>query len=127
MLWLWIIIAALVTGMVFAFFFAKVSYKPVEQLKKKIADKCYMNPIEKNDFDYIRSSFEYLISKNSIMKNNIKDITDYLVFKLFKGEICNVDEINKLNTAFDLSLYSDGFQVCVLAFDEYFLSTSSIG
>lgn len=119
MLWLWIIIAALVTGMVFAFFFAKVSYKPVEQLKKKIADKCYMNPIEKNDFDYIRSSFEYLISKNSIMKNNIKDITDYLVFKLFKGEICNVDEINKLNTAFDLSLYSDGFQVCVLAFDEY--------
>ncbi len=118
-LWLWIIVATLAMGVTFAFLFANVSYKPVKQIKKKIIDTEYIDPVGKNDFDYIRSSLEYLISKNTIMQNNIKDITDYLIFKLFKGEISNIDEINRLSKDFKLPLFTAGFKVCILAFDEY--------
>ena len=119
MLWLSIIAVTLTTGVIFAFLFANASYKPVKKIKQRIIDAHYAEPAGKNDFDYIHSSLEYLISKNALMQNSIKDITDYMVFKLFKGEICNIDEFNRLNQDFNLLLYTARFQVCIIAFNDY--------
>ncbi|HML45349.1 MAG TPA: hypothetical protein PKE04_01205, partial [Clostridia bacterium] len=116
-MWIVIVCVSLLFGIIAAVILSRLNYQPVRDLRQKarLAATRADNRSD-NDFAFICDSIDALYDQNLYLQSNLSDVSDYLVFKLFSGQIKNLEEVGQINRIFGLSLYNTSFQAGVLAF-----------
>ena len=109
---------SLILGLCAALLLSNFSYKPILQLDKKVAGIFNGNEDMDNEFQHISESIEYLSDQYAMMQCNFDDVNEYLTFRLFKGGITNIEELNQLGSIIGVSLYAAAYQIGIITFPD---------
>ena len=109
---------SLILGTAFALYISRKTYQPIKCLRSKAGELIAGNPAmqDKDDYRNIYDAMEKLSNQNLLMRASVNDMQAYLTYKLFKGDMKNVEENNQLQRFFGISSYGSALRVCVVIY-----------
>ena len=101
-------------GVTLALLISRRNYQPIRRLRSKASELVEGEAGDKDDCNNIYHAMEDLGNQNMLMRSSVSDMQAYLTYKLFKGDMKNVEESNQLQRFFGISAYASIFRVCVI-------------
>ena len=118
-MWSLIIVIAIASGIFAAAIMSRISYEPIKTLDEKASIASAGLDSESEDvYRHISESIEYLSNRAEMLQSSMSDISDYLAFRLFKGEVRDVEEVNQLSRILGVPFGASAFQAAEIRFTD---------
>lgn len=105
---------SLLFGVTLALLISRRNYQPIRRLRSKASELVSDGVSDADDYNNIYHAMEDLGNQNMLMRSSVSDMQAYLTYKLFKGDMRNVEESNQLQRFFGISAYASIYRVCVI-------------
>ncbi len=124
--------AALLIGLILAYFFSYRNYKPIKKMISSKIPEAFLKSKKtySNELDMINSIYSFAINENQTLREIINENasasrTDFLL-KLLRGQIADRNTAEKMAYSLNMDIEGGSFSVAIISIDNYYLKDNML-